>query len=520
MMGELPKGWTSAKLAEITTKVGSGATPRGGSASYQVSGIPLIRSMNVKFEGFDPGGLAYLNERQANALKEVTVRSGDVLLNITGASIGRVAQAPRGMDGARVNQHVCIIRTVAGFDATFLAHYLSSPSVQTMIWTEQYGVTRQALTKGQILDFDIPVPPPVEIERMNKKLDELLRSAASCQQRLNKIPLLLDRFRQSVLAAACSGRLTADWRDSRNGAQGIEFVIRQIRERRLKVSSSIRQRQVIEDMYSAVEENDSDALPQGWAFTYLNKLAESFDYGTSSKSAKKGKVPVLRMGNIQGGRIDWDDLVYTSDAEEMEKYALEPGTVLFNRTNSPELVGKTAIYRGERPAIFAGYLIRINTVPELDPEYLNLCLNNPSAREFCLRVKTDGVSQSNINAQKLGTFEIPFCSLAEQREIVRRTAKLFALADGIESRYEAAKKCIDGLSQSTLAKAFRGELVPTEAELAKAEGRSFESAEELLHKIRQREMATKQDESQRSPGRGRKRSPRPVQSTGRTKPIK
>lgn len=165
------------------------------------------------------------------------------------------------------------------------------------------------------------------------------------------------------------------------------------------------------------------------------------------------------MGNLQNGAIDWKDLAYTSDADEIRKYALHPMTVLFNRTNSPELVGKTSIYRGERAAIFAGYLIRINNEPELLSEYLNYCLNASAAREWCNQVKTDGVSQSNINAQKLGKFEIPFCSVGEQAEIVRRVEALFKQADAIEARYKKANAFVEKLTPSVLAKAFRGELV-------------------------------------------------------------
>jgi type I restriction enzyme S subunit len=90
---------------------------------------------------------------------------------------------------------------------------------------------------------------------------------------------------------------------------------------------------------------------------------------------------------------------------------------------------------------------------------------------------------SNINAQKLGHFEVPFCPLPEQQEIVRRVKSLFTLADRIETRFEKGRNRVKGITQAILAKAFRGELVPTEAELAKAEGRSFESAEELLKRI-------------------------------------
>ena len=157
------------------------------------------------------------------------------------------------------------------------------------------------------------------------------------------------------------------------------------------------------------------------------------------------------------GEIDWTDLAYTSDQQEIEKYKLNSGDILFNRTNSPELVGKTSIYRGEREAIFAGYLIKINNFPELNSEYLNYCLNSQYARNFCYQVKTDGVSQSNINAQKLGKFEIPLCSLVEQEEIVRQVKGYFDIANQIEKQIEKAETKVGKLTQAILAKTFRND---------------------------------------------------------------
>lgn len=431
-----------------------------------------------------------MNRKQAEGLKEVTVQSGDVLLNITGASIGRVTQAPSEMAGARVNQHVCIIRLKDGLNAIFLARFLASPAVQEMIWAEQYGVTRQALTKSQILDFNIPVPPAKEQQRIAKILEEILGRADSCKQRLSTISVIIRRFRQSVLAAACSGRLTADWRNKNLSDLQIDSILASIERRQSQSAKTIAQKEKLREVFSALEDGNSDELPNNWKFIRLNKLVTSFDYGTSAKSDRSGKIPVLRMGNLQGGMIDWSDLAYTSDAAEIRQYSLLPQTVLFNRTNSPELVGKTAIYRGERQAIFAGYLIRINPYAELNAEYLNLCLNTSYARDFCASVKTDGVSQSNINAQKLGTFEVPFCHPAEQQEIVRRVEGLFSLADRIEARFKTVQKQVDRLPQTILAKAFRGELVSTEAELAEREGRTYESAEQLLARIRSENTGT------------------------------
>lgn len=181
------------------------------------------------------------------------------------------------------------------------------------------------------------------------------------------------------------------------------------------------------------------------------------------------------MGNIQNGQIDWGDLVYTSADEDIAKYRMNKGDVLFNRTNSPELVGKTGIYKGEQPSIFAGYLIRIKSSELLNSKYLNYFLNTPYAHELCLKAKTDGVSQSNINAQKLGNFEIPFCRLEEQIEIVRRINTLLEVAVDIQVRYQRANIFVGKLTQSILAKAFRGELVPQDA--------NDEPASELLKRI-------------------------------------
>ena len=113
-------------------------------------------------------------------------------------------------------------------------------------------------------------------------------------------------------------------------------------------------------------------VPESWAWSRLGSICMPLQYGTSKKSDKAGKIPVIRMGNLQSGEIDYSDLAYSSDKEDIEKYCLNKNELLFNRTNSPELVGKTALYRADFPAIFAGYLVRI--VPIIvSPLLLNYC---------------------------------------------------------------------------------------------------------------------------------------------------
>jgi type I restriction enzyme S subunit len=177
--------WMTVKLRCVTSKVGSGATPRGGEEVYQTSGIPLIRSMNVHFDGFRRKGLAFISDEEAAQLDNVTVQPDDVLFNITGASIGRVTTAPAEMAGARVNQHVCILRTTEVLLPRFLAYYMATPAQQALVNSNQVGGTRQAVTKALLLNWSVPLPPPSEQRRIVELLeqaDELRRQRAEADQ--------------------------------------------------------------------------------------------------------------------------------------------------------------------------------------------------------------------------------------------------------------------------------------------------------------------------------------------------
>ena len=195
----------------------------------------------------------------------------------------------------------------------------------------------------------------------------------------------------------------------------------------------------------------------------INSICKSLIYGTSKKSSKFGKTAVIRMGNLQNGEIDWSNLAYSDDDEEIEKYNLSVGDVLFNRTNSAELVGKTSIYRGEYPAIYAGYLIKLDYNHNiLIGDYFNYMLNAPEAKDYCQRVKTDGVNQSNINAKKIGAFEVPIPNIEEQKEIVRILDSLLAKEQRTKELAEKVLQKIDLVKKAILARAFRGELKTNE----------------------------------------------------------
>lgn len=201
-------------------------------------------------------------------------------------------------------------------------------------------------------------------------------------------------------------------------------------------------------------------MPESWVWTTISTFTHNLTYGTSEKSNSTGLIPVLRMGNInRKGGLDWDDLVFTSNKYDIIKYNLEYNDLLFNRTNSSDWVGKTAIYKGERKAIFAGYLIRLRTIC-INADYLNLVMNSSYHREWCDEVKTDAVNQSNINAQKLSCFSVPIPPLAEQKRIVDMVASWLVLIDQIEQDQASLTTIIKQAKNKILTLAIHGKLVP------------------------------------------------------------
>lgn len=170
---ELPKNWREATISDVTSKVGSGATPRGGSSVYTNNGIPLVRSQNVLDNSFSNAGLAFLSDQSASSLKNVELRANDVLLNITGDSILRCCLVPDVMIGGRVNQHVAIIRASDAVIPLYLQKWLVQDWFKDFMLSHSAGATRKAITKGQILSFPIALPPLPEQRRIAEVLGAL-----------------------------------------------------------------------------------------------------------------------------------------------------------------------------------------------------------------------------------------------------------------------------------------------------------------------------------------------------------
>ena len=216
-------------------------------------------------------------------------------------------------------------------------------------------------------------------------------------------------------------------------------------------------------------------MPNGWKWCKLEDLVCELKYGTSEKSSSVGKIAVLRMGNITNwGTIDYSGLVYSSNDEDIKQYSLKKNDLLFNRTNSSEWVGKTAVYKEERPAIYAGYLIRVRPIL-ISSDYLNYVMNSSYYRNWCYNVKTDAVNQSNINAQKLSQLMIPVPPLKEQERIIIEIDKWISLIDTIKNSKEKLQVIIKQAKSKILDLAIHGKLVPQDP--------NEEPASELLKRI-------------------------------------
>lgn len=313
------------------------------------------------------------------------------------------------------------------FDASYMYYLYKTVFVDNQIHSMSAGTTVDTYTIINAKNTIIPLPPLSEQQRIVERIEELFAKLDEAKERLQEVADSFAVRKAAILHKAFTGELTKQWR---------------------------------------LENGVSD---ESWEEKTIGEICSSLKYGTSKKSSDDGEVVVLRMGNLQNGEIDWSNLAYTSDEEDIKKYLLKSGDVLFNRTNSPELVGKTSIYRGEMPAIYAGYLIKLDYEKNIVVgDYLNYYLNSSKAKEYYMQVKTDGVSQSNINAKKIGEFEIPLPTLSEQHEIVRLIDDLLARERAAQQAAEQALASIDLMKKSILARAFRGELGTNKASEASA----------------------------------------------------
>ena len=372
---------------------------------WEKTGKPIIRIQNLT-------NSSEICHRTTKIYDEkFSIKQGDLLFSWS-ATLG--VYIWQGED-AWLNQHIFKVIPNDGVEKLYLYYYLML--ITNQLYQKAHGSGMVHITLKPFKETKIPLPPLDEQQRIVALLDELFADLDATKTLAQAVVDGSQLRRAAILYKAFTGELTKLWRGEH-----------------------------------------STAL-DSWQRRTVASVCKNLAYGTSKKSKLSGKMIVLRMGNLQSGEIDWNNLAYSDDESDIKKYLLSTGDVLFNRTNSAELVGKTSIYRGEYPAIYAGYLIKLDYDRDiLSGEYLNYVLNSPAAKEYCNRVKTDGVNQSNINAKKIGAYVIPLPPLDEQKEIVRVLDDMLGREQRTKDLATKILERIDLLKKSILARAFRGEL--------------------------------------------------------------
>ena len=323
-------------------------------------------------------------------------------------------------------EHAVVVDHFGLTDVKWSAYFLRALNLnQYATATAQPG-----LAVSNIVQVPIPLPPLAEQKRIVAKIEELLPYIDRYEKAWSRLEDFNKRFptdmQKSILQLAIQGKLVPQRPEEGTG----EALYQQIQAEKQSLirSGQLKKEKPLPEI--TPDEIPFD-IPESWKWVYVGNTCTNIQYGTSQKSEKTGKMIVLRMGNLQNGRIIYDELAYSSDERDMEQYLLEYNDLLFNRTNSKELVGKTAIYKGEYPAIYAGYLVRITPVI-LDSDYLNYVMQSKYYWSYCQTVRSDAIGQSNINAEKLKRFLFPLPPLAEQKRIVTKLEELLPLCNRLK----------------------------------------------------------------------------------------
>jgi len=356
---------------------------------------------------------------------------------------------------------------------------------RTVGWSDLHtGSSQPLITQTLVKTLPIPLPPLAEQKRIVDKVEELLAQVNAARDRLGKLPAILKRFRQSVLAAACSGRLTADWRENHPDVEHADGLLATLERPRVKRSDDIAPVVTTEDLI----------LPDNWCLSSVGQLFEvSSGDAFKKKNYAESGIRLFQIANVGFGGTLWEQRHYLpqSFAHSHPKLMLKAGDIAI-ALNRPILGGTLKIARlsdDDLPAILYQRVGRLSPYDTRIADYFFLySISDRMLQEVENRLQ--GSDQPYLNTSLVPAIPVPLPPLPEQEEIVRRVESLFTLADGIEKSLRAATIRTEKLTQAILAKAFRGELVPTEADLARKEARPYEPASALLARIR-RERAEK-----------------------------
>lgn len=465
---DLPEGWAAVAL-QGTCEVNPGKPSADAlPAAAPVTFVPMPA---VDAES---GTIASPTQKQfadARRGSYTPFAEGDVLIaKITPCMENGKAAVAKGLSNGLGfgSTEFHVLRPTGAVYAEYVFHFVRQESFREEAKRHMSGnVGQQRVPADFIKDAEIPLPPLSEQKRIVAKVEELVGRVNAARARLAKLAAILKRFCQSVHAAACSGRLTADWRKSNHP-----------------------------DSEPAGEEQGPFEIPPSWQWIRLERLAASIRSGsTAVPRLEPTAFPILRSSSVRPGAVDLSDARYVEAGESRnEANFLCDGDLLFTRlSGSIDYVANCAIVRGvgQRRIQYPDRLFRVQLKNQEDAPYIEKVFAAPYLREAIADLAKSSAGHQRVSQSGITDQLIPLPRPQERDEIVRRVEALFVMANKIEARVRAATLRAEKLTQAILAKAFRGELVPTEAELARAEGRPYESAADLLARIRAQTSSAK-----------------------------
>lgn len=499
-MSELPRGWQASTVGECFLEIKNGTT---ATQNKLASGIPVSRIETIQNNKFDLNRIQHIENPPDELVETYKYQEGDIAFSHinsfehvgkTALYEGKPETLIHGMNLLRLRRgHECIYPK---FGHYFMLSNFFREEVRKRVG---HAVNQVSINQKNLSEVPFVLAPLNEQRRIVAKLEKLLSRVDAAQARLASIPRILKRFRQSVLAAACSGRLTADWReknpDVERGSELIERICRAIVER-YKRECAIARRNGTRKPKAPNVLLDSEPdplelpdLPPKWSWSYLQNLGE-FTRGKSKHRPRNdpklfgGEYPFIQTGDISrsNGRIMSHSQTY-NEVGLAQSRLFPSGTLCITIAAN---IAETAIlnYPTCFPDSVVGFIPEPGLFETLWAMYFVRVVQND------LETFAPATAQKNINMDILFRVAVPVPALAEQQEIVRRVEALFKTADALEARYRTAKAHVDKLTQSILAKAFRGELVPQDP--------NDEPAAVLLSRIRQ----GKNDSGSGKKGRG------------------
>lgn len=414
---EIPDSWVWCRLSDIgTTNIGLTYHPQ----DVAEDGTIVIRSSNIIKGKMDYADLVKV---KCQIRENQYLKRNDIVIcarNGSKALVGKCAIYEGDSDVISFGAFMAIFRTPF-FQYAYL--YFNSPVFRRNFSNDDSKQINQ-VTQNILKNSLIPIPPEEEQKRITDKINSVFSFLDTIDTLQSQYQENLATLKSKIIDAGIQGKLTEQLPEDGTA----EELYQQIQQEKLALEKAGKIKKS-KPLPPISEEEKPFDIPENWKWVSVGDVCTNIQYGTSKKSSETGKVPVIRMGNLQGGRIVYDKLAYTSDDSEIEKYPLEVNDLLFNRTNSMELVGKTAIYKGEMPAIYAGYLVRVTPVLMVS-DYLNYVMQTKYYWDYCRMVRIDANGQSNINAEKLKRFVFPLPPLAEQKRIVAKLEELLPMCEG------------------------------------------------------------------------------------------